>query len=160
NTLAFYERIVSNGGAQCLAPAETFLSGLTGGGHGHGVKPPTLFGGQRFPVVQGIGDVVWRGFLHGPAENAEFLAKGRVDRHGLGGVLLKLGGRQAVGTKAAIGLFPERWSDGLPARAVDDNAQRRVVGRWCIHGAGAKMVEIISPVLADADDFTAPSALR
>ena len=78
-TLAFDEGIVGNGGPERFAPAETFLHGLTGGGHRHGVEPPALFRSQRFPVAQGIRDVVGRGFFHSPAEDAEFLAEGRFE---------------------------------------------------------------------------------
>gem|GEM_PF-3225074 len=49
------EGIVSNCGAQCFAPANAFVHGLASGGYRHGLEPPALFWGQRFPVVQGVG---------------------------------------------------------------------------------------------------------
>ena len=81
-------------------------------------------------------------------------------RHRLGGVLLKLGSRQAVGAQAAIGLFPERRGEGQPAGAVDDHAQRRIAGRRSVHCAGAQMVEISAAVFGDADHVAAAAALR
>ena len=79
-------------------------------------------------------------------------------RHRLRGILLKLGTWQAIDAQAAIGLFPERRGEGQPAGAVDDDPERRVAGRRSIHRAGAEMVEVISPVLGDADHVAAAAA--
>ena len=81
-------------------------------------------------------------------------------RHRLGRILLEFRSGQTVGAKAAIRLFPERRGESQPARAVDDNPERRVARRRSINRAGTEMVEIISPVLGDADHVAAAAALR
>lgn len=157
--LAFDEGVVGDGGTQCTAPADAFLHGLAGGGDGHGVKPPAFFGCQRFPVVQGIGNIVGGGFFYGPAEDAEFFAQRRVHRDGPGRILRKPGYRQAVGTQAAVGFFPKCRGERQPAVAVDNDAQRRIVGRWLGNRACAEMIELIAPVLGDADPVVARATL-
>jgi len=71
-TFAFDKGMIGDSGSEGLAPTKAFLQSLPGGGHGHGVKPPALLGGEGLPIPQSIRDVVrWRAF-NCPAEYAEF----------------------------------------------------------------------------------------
>ena len=76
----------------------------------------------------GIRDIVGRSIFHGPAQDTQFLAKRGMNRHGLSRIFVKFGGRQTVGTKAAIGFFPIRRRQSQPATPVNHDTQRRVGG--------------------------------
>ncbi|MHB1201368.1 MAG: hypothetical protein ACYCZ6_17820 [Polaromonas sp.] len=72
---------------------------------------------------------------------------------------MKLGHRQAVGAQAAVGFVPEGWGQGQPAVTVNDGAQRWVVGLWHIDGARTQVVQVVAPVLGDADHLAGTAAL-
>jgi hypothetical protein len=48
-------RALDDGSTQRLAPAAPFLHGLAGGGHGHGVEPPALFGARASQLRKALG---------------------------------------------------------------------------------------------------------
>lgn len=75
HAFAFDEGVVGEGCPQGLAPANSLLEGLTGGGHGHCVEPPTLLVSDGIPISKGIRNIVGRGFRNGPGQDAEFFAQ-------------------------------------------------------------------------------------
>src|SRR5690242_5847573 len=80
-SLTFDKGVVSNGGAQCFAPAQPSLHCLAGRSHCHGVEPPAFLRGKRLPVAQRVRDIIWCCVFHSPAENTEFLTKRWMYRH-------------------------------------------------------------------------------
>ena len=85
-----------------------FCMAWPGGGHGHGVQPPALFGGQRLPVVQGVCQPQHVGVL-GQRRNCD-IGKTRVTalRHGGIGNLPREPGGACVQRQDAICIGGQR----------------------------------------------------
>jgi len=79
--------------------------------------------------------------------------------HGLDSALLELGDWQTVGAQAPIGLVPKSRGQGQPAGAVNHDAQGSVVGLRCIESTDTKVVQVVAPVLGDADHLAGCAAL-
>lgn len=81
-------------------------------------------------------------------------------RNGFCRVLLEFGGWKSIGSQAAIRVFPESRGEKEPASAINNDTQRRIIR---IGGGGAtlaELVQIIPPVLGDAQGIATGATLR
>ena len=155
--LSFHEGVVGDGSTKCFAPADALLHSLAGRGDGHRVEPPTLFRGQRLPVAKRVRDVSGglprrpsRG-CRVPCRGTDALARAWQGSSGTW--------RQASRwPEAAICLLPKRWRKRQPPVRSMSTRNDGSLGDGA-STSGTQMVELVAPVLADADHVTAAAAL-